>query len=129
VVVVANVLALVQDERVSLDPEKLDELYRRLGAVGAEDVVCRALEHLAHRMSLCEGCWHQRDHSGLRKHARATAAVAEQIGMVLFARVARDIVTAIDHGNEAAIGATLFRLMRVGELSLTALWSHEDLPV
>jgi hypothetical protein len=55
--------------------------------------------------------------------------VAEQIGMVLFARVARDIVTAIDQGNSATIGATLFRLMRVGELSLTALWSHEDLTV
>jgi hypothetical protein len=48
---VEQVTLLKQDERVRLDPQRLDTLFDQLGETGAEDIVCRALEELAARLS------------------------------------------------------------------------------
>lgn len=129
VTVVALVFTLVQNESVRLDPDRLGALYRQLGETGAEDVVCRAIEELAVRLGHCERLWRQQDHMGLRKCARSLIAIADQIGMTALARVAGDVTGAIDTGDTAAAGATLFRLLRIGERSLTAVWDLQDLSV
>ena len=121
------VFTLVQNETVRLDSDRLGQLYRQLGEVSAEDVVCRAIEELAVRLSHCERLWRQRDHEQLRKSARSLIAISDQIGMSTLARVARDVTCAVDAGDTVALGATLFRLLRIGERSLTAVWDLRDL--
>ena len=128
-IVVAMVFTLIQKETVRLDPDRLGSLYRQLGEAGAEDVVCRAIEELAVRLAHCERLWRQKDHKGLRKCTRSLIAISDQIGMTTLARVADDVTQAIDTGNGAAVGATLFRLLRIGERSLTAVWDLQDLSV
>jgi len=123
------VFTLVQNETVRLDPDRLNNLYRQLGEAGAEDVVCRAIEELAVRLAHCERLWRQQDHTGLRKCTRSLIAISDQIGMIALARVAGDVTCAIDNGDTTATGATLFRLLRIGERSLTAVWDLQDLSV
>ncbi len=123
------VATLVQAEKVRLDQDQLTALYRQLGHAGAEDVVCRAIEELAVRLSHCERLWRQDDHPALRKSARSLIAIAEQIGMNTLARVAGDVTNAVDAGDAAAVAATLYRLIRIGERSLTAVWDLQDLSV
>ena len=125
----ATVLTLDQNETVRLDPDRLGGLYHQLGEAGAEDVVCRAIEELAVRLAHCERLWRQQDMAGLRKCARSLIAIADQIGMTALARVSGDVTVAIDKGDGPAAGATLFRLLRVGERSLTAVWDLQDLSV
>jgi len=127
--VVATVLTLVQNETVRLDQERLSGLYHQLGEAGAEDVVCRAIEELAIRLAQCERLWRQRDQAGLRKCARSLIAISDQIGMATLARVAGNVTDVVDAGDTPAIGATLFRLLRIGERSLTAVWDLQDLSV
>jgi len=127
--VVANVTTLDQNETVRLDPDRLGGLYQQLGEASAEDVVCRAIEELAVRLTHCERLWRQQDHTGLRKCARSLIAIADQIGMTALARVAGDVTIAVDSLDGPAMGATLFRLLRVGERSLTAVWDLQDLSV
>ncbi|MBL3705501.1 hypothetical protein GI582_22625 [Sulfitobacter sp. BDSS02] len=98
-----------------------------MGESGAEEVVCRAIEELAVRLSHCERLWHKRDIGGLRKSARSLVAISEQIGMTMLARVAGDVTKSIDQCDLAAIGATLYRLLRIGERSLVAVWDLQDL--
>jgi len=119
----------MHNETVRLDPGKLSELYAQLGEAGAEDVVCRAIEELAVRLSHCERLWRQCNLVSLRKSARSLIAIAEQIGMSTMAGIARDVTQAIDSEDQPAIAATLFRLLRVGEKSLTAVWEQQDLSV
>ncbi|NIZ60312.1 hypothetical protein DL239_04920 [Sedimentitalea sp. CY04] len=107
----------------------MNELYAQLGEAGAEDVVCRAIEELAVRLSHCERLWRQADLPNLRKSARSLVAIADQIGMSAMAGIARDVTQAIDTEDQPAIAATLFRLLRVGERSLTAVWEQQDLSV
>nr|WP_217351836.1 hypothetical protein [Ruegeria sp. HKCCD8929] len=127
--VVDKVITLVQNESVRLDPERLGGLYSQLGDAGAEDVVCRAIEELAVRLSNCERLWRQQDWLDLRKSARSLIAISDQIGMTALARVAGDVTEAVDSGDPVATSATLFRLIRVGERSLTAVWDLQDLSV
>ena len=124
--VVANILTVMQAENVRLDPDKLGELYAQLGEAGAEDVVCRAMEELALRMSHCDRLYQASNWLELRKNCRSLIAIAEQVGLQKLANVAGDVICAIDQNSHVAIGATLTRLIRIGERSLTAIWDTQD---
>ena len=100
-----------------------------MGHAGAEDVVCRAMEELALRMAHCDRLYRTDDMAELRKSSRSLIAIAEQAGMHLLARVARDVTTCIDSGDTVALAATLGRLMRTGEGSLTAIWDLQDITI
>lgn len=120
---------LVQIESVRLDQDRLHALYLQMGEAGAEDVVCRAIEELAVRLAHCERLWREQDLADLRKSARSLIAISDQVGMTTLARVARDVTLSIDSGDRIAVGATLFRLMRIGDRSLTAVWDLQDVSI
>ncbi|MEL7099254.1 MAG: hypothetical protein AAGM84_10540 [Pseudomonadota bacterium] len=116
-------------ETVHVDHDRLGTLYAQLGDVGADDVVCRAMEELALRMGQCERLYRNSDLAGLRKQVRSLVAIAEQVGMLALAEVARDVTKCIDCGDSVALAATLSRLMRTGESSLTAVWDLQDITI
>ena len=116
-------------EMASVDPDRLAALYSELGEAGAEDVVCRAMEELALRLSHCDRLYRTAQWVQLRKSARSLIAIAEQIGMFTLARVAADVTQCIDAGDDVALTATLSRLIRTGERSLTAVWDMHNLPL
>ncbi|UWR24259.1 hypothetical protein K3756_16670 [Sulfitobacter sp. S190] len=114
-------------EPIKVDQSRLGALYEQLGETGAEDVVCRAMEELAVRMAQCDRLYKARDRPTLRKNARSLIAIAEQIGMYRLAQVAADVTRCIDDENEIALAATLSRLLRIGDQSLSAIWDTQDL--
>lgn len=126
---VEQVLVLAPDERAWLDPNRLDTLYSQLGPHGAEDVVCRAMEELAHRLAHIDRLYCQGDTAEMRKTTRALIAIADQIGMAGLARVAGHVVACIDDADRVALAATLARLIRCGDRSLTAIWDLQDLSI
>ena len=125
----SNVTRLQPYEAVHVDHDKLGTLYAQLGNSSAEDVVCRAMEELALRMSHCEQLYRAGSFEDLRKHARSLVAIADQIGMLALARVAGDVTHSIDSGDRNALAATLARLIRIGEGSLTAVWDLQDITI
>lgn len=124
-----QIITLAQNETVRLDSDRLGELYAQLGEAGAEDVVCRAMEELAVRLAHSERLYRQGDMADLRKSARSLVAIAEQIGMHSVSRVAQDVTYCIDDDDHVALAATLSRLLRIGERSLTAIWDMQDLSI
>lgn len=86
-------------EGVRLDQRRLEELYHRLGAAGAEEFVCRALEEIAVRLTYAEKLYRRGELAELRKCLRALTASAERIGMVALSRVAGDVRGCIDRGR------------------------------
>lgn len=119
----------MREEPAQLDQDQLGALYAQLGAVGADDVVRRAMEELALRMSHLDTQYRQAERADLRKGARSLIAIAEQIGMTQLARVAGDVAQTIDQNDDVALAATFARLLRLGETSLTALWEMQDFSV
>ncbi|MFN3209829.1 MAG: hypothetical protein ACE369_12690 [Roseovarius sp.] len=126
---VERVTLLTQSETVRLDPRRLEQLYLQLGETGAEDVVCRALEELAVRLSHTERCFRRDKVEDMRRSARSLIAIAEQMGMNKLACVARDVTLCIDLHDKVAVAATLSRLLRIGETSLHEIWQMPDYSV
>lgn len=116
-------------ERVSVDQDQLSGLYATLGDIAADDIVCRAMEELALRLAHCDRLFRNDDLVELRKSSRSLIAIADQIGMVKLSRVANDVTQCIDDGDMIATSATLARLMRIGESSLTAIWDLQDITI
>jgi hypothetical protein len=126
---VEQITTLILFEPIRLDPDRLGELYCQLGEAGAEDVICRAIEELAVRLTHCDRLWRRNEQDALRKSARSLIAIADQIGMTALARVAGHVTQTIDAGDSVAEAATLSQLIRIGERSLTAVWDLQDLSV
>lgn len=123
-----QVTALQQQERVRLDADRLETLYRQLGDRGAEDVVCRALEEIAARLAQAERDYQAARFPEMRKGCRSLIAMADQIGMAMLARVAGDVTGCIDAGNGTALAATFARLLRIADRSLCEIWDMAEGP-
>lgn len=125
----SEVVKIRLSEQIQLDQVRLGTLYAQLGETGAESVVSRAMEELAVRLSQCDTLWRDKNKVQLRKHARSLIAIADQIGMHRLAQVAGDVTASIDAEDDVAVAATLSRMLRTGERSLSAIWSMEDLSI
>lgn len=124
---VKHVTVLTPEEGIRLDASRLGDLYYELGEAGAEDVLCRAMEELTQRLTEAERQYGDALFVDLRKTVRSLVGISDQVGMGTLARVARDVVGCIDQGDPVALAATLSRLMRIGEQSLTAAWDMQGL--
>lgn len=125
----AEVSALRHEEGVRLDPDRLGALYAELGHVAAEQVICRAMEELAVRLADMQRFLAAADHAAMVRSGRMLAKVADQIGMTSLARVAAAVCDCAGRRDPAAVGATMARLVRIGDRSLTAVWDLQDLSV
>jgi predicted pyridoxine 5'-phosphate oxidase superfamily flavin-nucleotide-binding protein len=79
--------------------------------------------------SHCDRLYRTSDWQELRKNSRSLIAIADQVGLQKMAAVANDVMSAVDQADPVAIAATLTRLIRVGERSLTAIWDVQDLSI
>lgn len=121
-------IRLRPQDRVRLDETCLSVLLGQMGAAAAEATVQRAVADLDCRLDQCQRLWRRGDRSGLRKTARAVAAIAAPIGMTGLARVAWDVTVALDRDDPVAVAAVLARLQRIGDLSLCAVWDLRASP-
>lgn len=117
------------DESVRLERGRLAALYASLGEVHAEEIICRAMEELAMRLALMERAYASGETKALARGARGLVAIADQVGMTSLARVAGDVAVCAERGDTPAIAATLSRLLRISDRSLTAVWDPADLSV
>ena len=109
-------------EAARVDRARLEALVFDHGPQGAERLMGRTLEDLAVRLNRADRAWRKGQPSALCRDARALADVAEDVGLVGLAQVARVVGDLVPTGDSAAIGATVARMMRIGEASLMSAW-------
>lgn len=116
-------------EKVHLNNIRLYELYHRLGQAGAENVISRAVEELAIRLSTVSRAYEQGDLRQVAKISRSIIAIADQVGMPALGVVAADVEGLTHRRDNAALAATIARLNRLGEKFLMAVWDMQDVSV
>jgi hypothetical protein len=126
---VSEIAILYPSESVRLDPDKLLALHEELGEAGAGAVIARAMDELAQRLAELRPLWREARMTDLAKRARSLIGIADQVGMTLLSRVAGDVARCAAIGDAPALGATLARLDRIGDRSLTAVWDMADMRV
>ena len=125
----SNVRKLLINEVVALDPHKLTELCVRHGEAGAEDIVGNAIEQLSIGLSKVERAYLEQDLNSLAQHASQLLPVADEIGMTTFSNVADDVITCARAAEIMPLAATLSRLIRIADKSLTAVWDMENITI
>ncbi|MEP5762488.1 MAG: hypothetical protein ABJ327_24855 [Litoreibacter sp.] len=125
----SNVRKLVINEIVVLDALKLTELCVAKGEAGAEALVGDVIERLSIELNLVEQAYIAQDLSTLVTHAKALIPLANQIGMTTFAKVTEDVVQCARAAEIMPLAATLSRLVRIADKSLTTLWDMENITI
>lgn len=120
-----QVIYLPVRERAVLEPELLLDLNAKLGARVADNLVCRSMEDLALRLAEAERAFRSGDDIALRKTCRMIAAMSDQLGLRTLMRVACDVLHCLETHDMVAMAATLARLIRTGESSMSAVWDHQ----
>ncbi|MBB3984070.1 hypothetical protein J4E08_06240 [Sagittula sp. NFXS13] len=112
-----------------MDPAQIKTLYTDLGPHAAEDVICRAMEELAQRLCQVQDMALSGPRQDMQKILRSLSAIADQIGMRSLSKVSYDVIDCLELGDFVAEAATLARLARTGERSLTRLWDLNEFSI
>jgi len=120
---------LRHDENVRLDPDRLVALYAELGEAGAERLIGAAMEELAVRIALVQKAAQAGQVDRLGPAVEKLHELAEQVGMQALARVGQDVLNCAQAGDGAGVAATVARLVRIGDRSLTAVWDLQDMTI
>lgn len=108
-------------EAVTVDHDRLSGLVDHLGNDRAQDVLRRAMGELTERLELIDVAHRTGDMPDLLRRVRGLGGIAEQMGMGTLSRVARDVLATAQADDAVALGATLARLGRLGEVSVDAV--------
>lgn len=116
-------------EPVRVDARRLGEIVGELGETAAQTIICAALEQLAAGLAAAREAALAGDMAGLAERAELLSRLAWQVGLPALASVAIDVVTCAERGDSTALAATLARMMRIGNRSLTEIWDGAGEPI
>ncbi len=126
--VMQDVLKLEMREPVRVDPDRLVELCVSMGEARAEALITTAMEELARGMVAIEDAYAVQNMDVLTRRADLLVKTAENIGMTTFSRVADDVAACGRLKEGVSLGATLNRLRRIADRSLSAVWDMQNMP-
>lgn len=121
-----HVSVLFKEEFIVLDHEKIKGLESSIGEKEAIAVMAKAMEAIAIRLAECELHLQDGQWKDLFKAAKFISRIAEGIGMGSLVKAARNVADAVTTGNTPAMAATAFRLIRVGDQSLSDFWDAQS---
>jgi hypothetical protein len=117
------------DEAVELQADVMRDLYRHMGEGGAERLICRAMEDLAVRLADIEAQYWKGELDDVAKGCRCLIAIAQQIGLYGLADSSRSAGECAVRGDPVSVAATIARMLRVGDKSLSTVWELQDIIV
>lgn len=116
-------------ESVVMDGAYLETILEELGVQRGEAVICAAMEDMASLIKFVSQSWDKCNLDEAHLAARQVAGIADRLGLITLAGVARDVASLCPDGNNAALAASVARLVRLGERSLIAIWEAQDVSV
>ncbi len=108
-----KVSRLVPREAFSHDVRALSPLNLLDGDLEAGDRICDGLEKLSRHLRRLDDDFRSGNHKNLEARARDLVILTDQLGLRQIGQVAADVVYCIEHRDEAALSATVSRLMRL----------------
>lgn len=125
----ATLAVLRHDEGIRVDAERLVAIYAGRGKREAEDILQRGIAALSARMTDIRRQFEADDGPAMVQSLRLACRIAGTLGMPSFIAVAGDLIRATEAADCAARAATLARLMRIADRSVTAIRDLRDMTV
>lgn len=114
-----QVSVLYVDETVRFDQTQIRHLFKLLGTADAQDVLHCAMQELARHISRAEQAFQAQQWDRLGPIMSALGKIGDEIGMQSLCQASRAVAICNDAQDSAARAATFFRLLRVGDRSLS----------
>lgn len=108
-------------QTANLDPSPVDHIFAVKGQTEAEELICRVLEDIAHRLDALQLAKGDHAFDEIAKPARRITQVAAQIGLTDVSRTAAHVATAAKQADGVALSATLARLERGFDIAVTEI--------
>lgn len=121
-----KVARLAVEESVSIDMHRLEEIVRELGENTASQVINAALEQLALALTHTLAAAERGGLADVVAGADRLSRLAWQVGLVTLAGVAIDVGSCAERRDAGALAATVARLRRIGNQSLTQIWDQPE---
>lgn len=121
-----NIARLSVDESVTIDIRRMEEIVNELGEPTAMEVIAAALEQLALALARTSQAADDGDLAHVVNQADRLSRLAWQVGLVSFSGVAVDVGNCAERRDLGALAATVARLRRIGNQSLTEVWELPD---
>ncbi|WP_313351031.1 hypothetical protein [Paracoccus sp. (in: a-proteobacteria)] len=123
-----KIAVLAMNETVRIDVQRLEKIVHELGEPAAVQVIGAALEQLALALRRTVTASQQGDSCAVVTEADQLSRLAWQVGLVTLAGVAVDVGACAERQDRPALAATIQRLERIGNRSLTELWDPPEIP-
>ena len=104
----------------------MDHIFAVKGQAEAEEMICRVLEDIAHRLYALQVAKDYHAFDQVAKPARRITQVAAQIGLTDVSRTAAHVATAARQADGVALSATLAWLERGFDIAVTEIWTFRD---
>ena len=117
-----NLKVLAVQEPVRIDARRLAEIVDELGEAAAQAIICAALEQMATALAATRDAALAGDTAELSERAEQLSRLAWQVGLPSLAGVAVDVMDCAERRDATGLAATLARMMRIGNRSLTEIW-------
>lgn len=117
-----KIASLAPEERVTIDHRRLEGIVHELGETTAAQVIGAALEQLALALGRTVSAAECGDLAAIARDADRLSRLAWQMGLVTLAGVAIDVGRCAEYRDMGGLGATIARLTRIGNQSLTRIW-------
>lgn len=109
-----------------VDLDQLKKLYGDRPVRETEELLCRSMEDIALRLTRVDQLWRAKNLKGAECEVQMLINLSQQTGLSDLTRVAQNLQDLLPGLDEVAIHAVLSRLIRMGEMSLYALWDRAD---
>jgi hypothetical protein len=113
-------------ESVALDTTRISQLRRSVGDQRAREIVEEVVFHLTDRIGLLAAALERGDGAEAQAIASRLGLLSEQVGLALFAQVARDLDRCLARGDGPAGAAVAARLARLADESLCTVLRYAD---
>ena len=117
-----NLKVLAVQEPVRIDARRLAEIVDELGEAADQAIICAALEQMATALAATRDAALAGDTAELSERAEQLSRLAWQVGLPSLAGVAVDVMDCAERRDATGLAATLARMMRIGNRSLTEIW-------
>lgn len=109
----------------NIDPAPLTALFAAQSREEAEATVCRALEEIAARLDRLQLARTAAAYDEIAAPARRIVSVAGGLGLVDVQTAAEHVALSAKSGSGVALSATLSRLERAFDLSVSGVWDFQ----
>ena len=114
-------------EPVAVDGDRIVELCVGLGEDRAEEMIAISVDNLWRGLEHLKEAYRGGHFEEMADISQGLSQIADNLGLRLFARVARDVEACGRRGDVPALSGCLSRLVRISDASINSVWESCDI--